>query len=64
MDTLSLPSFHSNFSSFSCNNGAFNPFYYYYIEGYNVLDTMGVFPHVGLIIIKKVYDFLLCKHTY
>ena len=27
--------------------------YYYYDEGHNVLETMEVFPHVDLIIIRK-----------
>ena len=31
--------------------------YYYYDEGYNVLDTMKVFPYVDLIKIRKRYDF-------
>ena len=30
-----------------------------YNEGYNVLDTMEVFPHIDLIIMKKVYDFFI-----
>ena len=38
--------------------------YYYYDEGYNVLETIEVLPHVDLIIIEKKYDFLPCKHTY
>ena len=31
--------------------------YCYYDENHNVLDTMEVFPHDNLIIIKKLYDF-------
>ena len=31
--------------------------YCYYNEGYNVLDIMEFFPHVDLIIIRKIYDF-------
>ena len=38
--------------------------YCYYDESHNVLDTMEVFPYVDLIIIKKLYDFLSCKHIY
>ena len=31
--------------------------YCYYNEGHNVLDTIEAFPHVGLIIMRKIYDF-------
>ena len=31
--------------------------YCYCNEGHNVLDTIEVFPHVDLIIIKKMYNF-------
>jgi len=33
--------------------------YFYYNDGYNVLDTMKVFPHVDLIIMKKVFLFFI-----
>ena len=31
--------------------------YYYYDESHNVLNTMEVFSHDNLIIIRKTYDF-------
>ena len=37
--------------------------YCYCNEGFNVLDTMKVFPHVDLIIMKKVYDFFYYVNT-
>ena len=30
---------------------------YCYNECHNVLDTIEAFPHVGLIIMRKIYDF-------
>ena len=31
--------------------------YCYFDERYDILDTMEVFPHDNLIIVKKLYDF-------
>ena len=31
--------------------------YGYYNEGHNVLNTMEVFHHIDLIIMRKIYDF-------
>ena len=57
MDTLSLPSFHPNFPILLVIMKLLILVYCYYNEGNNVLDTMEVFPHVDLIIMKKIYDF-------
>ena len=54
---LSFPSFHPIFSLLFVTIEPLILVYYYYDEGYNVLDTIEVFPYVDLIIIRKTYDF-------
>ena len=50
---LSLPSFHHIFPLLFVTMEPLILVYYYYDEGYNVLETIEVLPHVDLIIIEK-----------
>ena len=53
LDMFSLPSFYHIFPLLFVIMEPLIIAYYYYDEGHNVLETVEVFPHVDLIIIRK-----------
>ena len=53
--SLLIPSY---FSSFICNYGTFNFYFYFMVEGYNVYVTIELFPYIDIMMAESTMNSL------